>query len=164
MTPNVMHEVFTRLRFFLRRRKVSEFDEELSFHIEQSTIANVAAGVSQGAARRHALIQFGSVERTREQSYQQYPRAFMSTLVQDVRYALRGFHRNPLFTAAVVATLALGIGANAAMFTVLNGTSYDNLLRSNDGDVGVCVLAPVSVVEVGAAADRLRQAEVCSRH
>jgi predicted permease len=117
-----MHEVFTRLRFFLRRRKVGEFDEELSFHIEQSTIANVAAGMSQSAARRHALIQFGSVERAREQSYQQYPGAFMSALVQDVRYALRGFHRNPLFAAAVVATLALGIGANAAMFTVLNGT------------------------------------------
>jgi predicted permease len=122
MTPGLMHEVFTRLRFFLRRRKVGELDEELSFHIEQSTIANVAAGMSQSAARRHALIQFGSVERAREQSYQQYPGAFMSARMQDVRYALRGFHRNPLFTAAVVATLALGIGANAAMFTVLNGT------------------------------------------
>jgi putative ABC transport system permease protein len=90
MTRGLMHEVFTRLRFFLRRRKVSELDEELSFHIEQSTIANVAAGMSQSAARRHALIQFGSVERTREQSYQQYPGTFMSALMQDIRYTLRG--------------------------------------------------------------------------
>jgi predicted permease len=123
----MIHEFFTRLRFLLMRRKPTELDEELTFHIEQSTNAYIAAGVTPQGARRQALIEFGSIERTREQSHRQRPGWFLSTLLQDIRYAIRGFRRSSLFTAAVVATLALGIGANAAIFTLLNGTLFRHL-------------------------------------
>jgi predicted permease len=123
----MIHEFFTRLRFLLARRKLTELDEELTFHIEQSTNAYVAAGLPPQEARRQALIEFGSIERTREQSHRQRPDWFLSTLLQDIRYAIRGFRRSPLFTAAVIATLALGIGANAAIFTLLNGTLLRHL-------------------------------------
>jgi hypothetical protein len=116
----MIHELLTRLRFLLTRRRPTELDEELAFHIEQSTNANIASGLSPQEARRKALIEFGGIERTREQSHRQRPGWFLSTLQHDIRYAVRGFHRNPLFTAAVVITLALGIGANAAIFTLLN--------------------------------------------
>jgi len=123
----MIHEFFTRLRFLLTRRKPTELDEELSFHIEQSTDANIAAGLTPQEARRQALIEFGSIERTREQSHRQRPGWFLSTLLQDIRYAIRGFRRSPLFTSAVIATLALGIGANAVIFTLLNGTLLRHL-------------------------------------
>jgi len=123
----MIRESFTRLRFLITRRKPTELDEELAFHIEQSTNANIAAGLTPQEARRQALIEFGSIEGTREQSHQQRPGWFLSTLLQDIRYATRGFLRNPRFTVAVIATLALGIGANAAIFTLLNGTLLRNL-------------------------------------
>jgi predicted permease len=123
----MIHELLTRLRFLLTRRRPTELDEELAFHIEQSTNANIAAGLPPQEARRKALIEFGGIERTREQSHQQRPGWFLSTLLQDIRYAVRGFSRNPIFTAAVVVTLTLGIGANAAIFTLLNGTLLRHL-------------------------------------
>jgi D-tagatose-1,6-bisphosphate aldolase subunit GatZ/KbaZ-like len=123
----MIDEFFTRLRFLLTRRKPTELDEELTFHIEQSTNTYIAAGLPPQEARRQALIEFGSIERTREQSHRQRPGWFLSTLLQDIRYAIRGFRRSPLFTSAVIATLALGIGANAAIFTLLNGTLLRHL-------------------------------------
>jgi predicted permease len=123
----LIHELLTRVRFLLTHRRPTELDEELAFHIEQSTNANIAAGLPPQVARRKALIEFGGIERTREQSDRQRPGWFLSTLLQDIRYALRGFRRNPLFTTAVVVTLTLGIGANAAIFTLLNGTLLRNL-------------------------------------
>ena len=76
--------------------------------MEQSTEANIAAGMSPDEARRQALVEFGGVERTREQCHEQRPGWWMGTVGQDVRYALRGFRRNCVFTIAVIATLARG--------------------------------------------------------
>ncbi len=74
-------------------------------------------------ARRQALIEFGGVERAREQTYAQRPGWWMGTVAQDVRYALRGFRRNWVFTFAVIATLAVGIGATTAVFSVVDRIS-----------------------------------------
>jgi putative ABC transport system permease protein len=60
------------------------------------------------------------VERAREQTYEQRPGWWLGTVAQDVRYALRGFRRNPVFTIAVIATLAVGIGATTAVFSVVD--------------------------------------------
>ena len=116
----MISELLTRLRFLVRPRPQPELDDELSFHIAQSTDRNIAAGMSPSEARRQALIELGGIERTREQSYRQRPGWWLATVAQDIRYALRGFRRNPVFTLAVIATLCVGIGATTAVFSVVD--------------------------------------------
>jgi hypothetical protein len=110
----------TRLRFFLSRQRAVDLDDELQFHLERSTQTNIAAGMSPEEARRQAGIAFGGVERTREQCYEQRPGRLLEAVLQDVRYALRWLGRNPIFTTAVITTLALGIGATTAVFRVVD--------------------------------------------
>ena len=122
-----MSGLLTRLRFFFRRKSSGELDEELQFHLEQATQANIAAGMTHEEAHREAVIAFGGVESAREQTYAQRPSWWMETVLQDVRYALRGFRRNPIFTITVVVTLALGIGASTAVFSVVDPILFRSL-------------------------------------
>jgi putative ABC transport system permease protein len=108
------------VRGWMRPRSRAEVDEELAFHLEREVEANVAAGIPAGEARRRALISFGGVERAREECREARPMHLLETLVQDVRYAVRGFGRNPVFTITIVATLMLGIGATTAVFSVVD--------------------------------------------
>jgi len=128
----VINEFLTRLRFLFSLRKPADLDDELQFHVEQATAANLAAGMTADEARRRALIDFGSVERAREQSFEQRPGWWLGTVAQDVRYALRGFRRNPVFTIAVIATLALGIGATTAVFSVVDRILFRSLPYAHD--------------------------------
>jgi putative ABC transport system permease protein len=123
----VIKELLTRLRFFLSPRPNCELDEELQFHVEQSTQANMAAGMTLRKARRQALITLGGVERTREETHEQRPGWLLGTVLQDVRYALRGFRRNPIFTITVIATLGLGIGTTTAVFSVVDRILFRSL-------------------------------------
>jgi predicted permease len=125
-------EWLTRLRLLVSLRTRGETDEELQFHLEQSIDAKLAAGMTREEARRQALIEFGGVERAREQCHEQRPGWWMGTVAQDVRYALRGFRRNPVFTVAVVATLALGIGATTAVFSVVDRILFRSLPYAHD--------------------------------
>jgi putative ABC transport system permease protein len=121
----------TRLRFFMVSKPYCEVDEEVEFHIEQQTQANIAAGMTPQESHRQAVIAFGGVERAREQSHEQRPGHLMETIIQDVRYSLRGFHRNPLFTLTIVATLMLGIGATTAVFSVVDRILFRPLPYAN---------------------------------
>jgi putative ABC transport system permease protein len=123
----MMREIFARMRFLLSRRRRGDLDDELQFHIEQSVQANIVSGMSLERARREALTSFGRVESTREQCYEERPGWWMGTVAQDLRYAMRGFRRNPLFTATVIATLALGIGATTAVFSVVDRILFRSL-------------------------------------
>ena len=116
----MLREFLTRLRFFVSRKRPVDLDEELQFHLDQSTQTNIAAGMSPEEARRQAGIAFGGVERTREQCHEQRPGRLLEAVLQDVRYALRWLGRNPIFTIAVITTLALGIGATTAVFSVVD--------------------------------------------
>jgi predicted permease len=107
-------------------------DEEIRFHVEQATEAKVAAGMSAAEARRQALVEFGGVERTREQCHEQRPGWWWGTVLQDVRYGLRGFRRNPVFAVAAIATLALGIGATTAVFSVVDRILFRSLPYAHD--------------------------------
>ena len=122
----------TRMRFFLARRKPAEMDEELDFHLAQAASANQSAGMTAEEARRQALIEFGGGERTREQCHRQQPGWWIGTVAQDVRYALRGFRRNPAFTITVILTLALGIGATTAVFSVVDRILFRSLPYAHD--------------------------------
>jgi predicted permease len=100
--------------------------------LEQSIEMKIAAGMSAAEARRQALIEFGGVERTREQCHEQRPGWWLGTVEQDVRYALGGFKRNLAFTVAVIATLALGIGATTAVFSVVDRILFRSLPYAQD--------------------------------
>ena len=128
----MMKELLTRMRFLLKRPKTAELDEELQFHLQQSIAANVAAGMTADEARRRALVEFGGVERTREQCHEQRPGWWLGTVAQDVRYALRGFRRNPVFTITVIATLALGIGSTTAVFSAVDRILFRSLPYAHD--------------------------------
>jgi predicted permease len=128
----MMKEFLTRLRFFVAGSKQRDLDEELRFHLEQAAEANRAAGMTMEEARRQALIEFGGVERAREQCHEQRPGWWLGTVAQDARYALRGFRRNPAFTITVIATLALGIGATTAVFSVVDRILFRSLPYAHD--------------------------------
>jgi putative ABC transport system permease protein len=124
-------EALTRLRFLFKRRRSDDLDDELRFHIEQAIAANLAAGMSPEEARRRARIDFGGLEHAREETTRQHPAWLVATIAQDARYALRGFRRNPLFAFTVVATLALGIGASTAVFSVVDRILFRPLPYAN---------------------------------
>jgi putative ABC transport system permease protein len=128
----MMSELLSRLRYLFSRRKPNELEEELRFHVGQAIESNLAAGMTAEEARRQALIEFGGVQRAREQSYEQRPGWWVGTVAQDVRYALRGFRRNPVFTIAVIATLAVGIGATTAVFSVVDRILFRSLPYAHD--------------------------------
>lgn len=141
-------ELLTRLRFLLVRKPHREVDEELQFHLEQQTEVNIAAGVTPQEARRQAMIAFGGVERAREQSHEQRPGYFIETLLQDIRYAIRSFRRNPVFTITIVATLMLGIGATTAVFSVVDRILFRPLPYAHaDRLVSVGLIAPIEPQE-----------------
>jgi predicted permease len=116
----MMIEFLTRLRFLIFRKKRSEMDDELRFHLDQLIAANASAGLSASEARRRALIEFGGVEQTREQCRRQRPGWWAGLVTQDIRYAVRGIFAHRWFSAAIVSTLALGIGLNTMVFTLVN--------------------------------------------
>jgi putative ABC transport system permease protein len=116
----MISEFLTRLRFLIFRKRRSELDEEIAFHLEHAITTRIAAGMNPAEARRQALIEFGGIEPTREQCERQRPGWWIETVLQDIRYAMRGFRRNPLFTISVLLTLALGIGSTTAVFSVVD--------------------------------------------
>ena len=109
-------------RNLLRRSAVeNELDEELRSYVDLLTAEKIKLGMSPDAARRAAHMEAGGVEQIKEEVRDVRRGALIETTMQDVRYGLRLLRRSPGFAVLAIVTIGLGIGANSAIFSVING-------------------------------------------
>ncbi len=140
-----LRALLMRLRGVFNSGRIGDdFDAELQSHIDQDVEDGVRSGLTPAEARRLTLSRMGGAEQVRQDYRERATLPWLENLGRDVRYALRGFRRNPVFAVTAIVTLALGIGASAAVFSVVDRILFRSLPYAHDDQlVSVGLTAPI---------------------
>jgi len=132
----LLHDLLFRLRTLLQRPATeNELDDELRFHLERQIDKYVRSGMSETEAVRRARLEFGGLDQVKDECREARGVSFVETLVHDLHYTARTLLHSPAFTACAVLTLALGIGANTAIFSVVNRVLLNPLPYPNSQEL-----------------------------
>jgi predicted permease len=128
--------LFSKLTGLFRKARLEQqLDEDVRAHLEMLTEDNLRRGMGPEEARYAALRQFGNVSTMKEECRESWSVRIIEELIQDLRYGLRQLRRNPSFTTVAVLTLALGIGANTAIFSVIDAVMFKTLRVGQPGQL-----------------------------
>src|SRR5262249_41890742 len=145
------HDWIERLRTVaFRQQEERELDEELSFHLEMEAEQHRRSGLSPAEARRRSAIALGGLARTKDEVRDARGTRWLDELAGDVAVSFRGLRRAPAFTATVVGMLAIGIGANTAIFTLIDAVIVRDLPVSHPEEL-VAIGDPALVNSTGRA-------------
>jgi len=119
------------------RRALDGLDDDIRDHIERETQDNLDRGMPPEEARRRALLKFGNIASTKEDTRAVWRRQWLEQLLQDSRYAIRTLRRRPTYALLSVLTLALGVGGTASVYGVARSVLFDPLPFAHEREVGV---------------------------
>jgi putative ABC transport system permease protein len=132
----MLRDVVLRVRSLLRRGAVErEMDQELRFHLEREISKNIGRGISENEATRTAKMDLGGFEQVKEESRDARGVSFLETTISDVRYGFRILRKSSAFTTVAVLSLALGVGANTAIFQLIDAIRLRTLPVNNPQDL-----------------------------